>query len=563
MRWFYPDDEQTLFTNRAYELGVLDLAATALRRGERHHLALIGFRRVGKTLILKEFIRRLLSRRAGDVLPVYLDLQRVALTPRQLALDYVGTVVGWASHQGPPPPAQATDPVAITASAGTLGAEATAIVEAFMRDHARVDLPDRAILERALALPEDLAESIGRPLMVCLDEFQLWQTLDNFPELGSGFDMFRAALQVQSKVAYVAAGSAVRAMDQIFGAPAAPLFLHFRRLAVGPFTREDTHELARKKLAILEQMIPGETVEAIYRLSRGHPYYTWALADRFVELVALHGRDVTPGTVEEAFVLETLKTDGRIYGLARHLLDESLARARGQASLRAVLNVVAAAEQPLSLAEVARGLRRTAGATRVLLQRLVDVDLIARVERGYALADPVLQIWLAYFVRGVELLEIPRAGALQRLIAEVLEKYQRVSTELGVARESQVRELLRHFSGQEVDGRLFGLSGKVRVPTFKAVTRYEAEDGSGEVDAVASNGETWVVAVRWRNRQATIADLNRFLKVARSHGDRYWFIAKSGFKANALRFAREAGIMVSNDEAIQGLSERLGVRFSR
>lgn len=157
------------------------------------------------------------------------------------------------------------------------------------------------------------------------------------------------------------------------------------------------------------------------------------------------------------------------------MLDESLARARGQASLRAVLDVVAAANGPLTLAEVARAIKRATGTTRELLQRLTDVDLVVRTGDGYALSDPVLQVWLAYFTRGVELLEIPHAGALDRLVREVLEKYQWVTTELGLARESQVRELLRRFAGQEVDGRLFGLGkGKLRLPRFKRVERYEA-----------------------------------------------------------------------------------------
>lgn len=56
--YIYPEEERRFFTNREAQLARLNLTGELLAQGVRKHLAVTGFRRVGKTLILKEFIRR-------------------------------------------------------------------------------------------------------------------------------------------------------------------------------------------------------------------------------------------------------------------------------------------------------------------------------------------------------------------------------------------------------------------------------------------------------------------------------------------------------------------------
>ncbi|MEI6465950.1 MAG: hypothetical protein WCQ89_14600, partial [Verrucomicrobiota bacterium] len=56
---------------------------------------------------------------------------------------------------------------------------------------------------------------------------------------------------------------------------------------------------------------------------------------------------------------------------------------------------------------------------------------------------------------------------------------------LGRARESQLRELLRSFNGQVVDGAWFGADGALTLPLFSKVSPYRSPDGQLEVDALA------------------------------------------------------------------------------
>jgi len=102
--YLYPIDERTLFTDREHLLGLLELSAVELQQQRRKHLALLGLRRIGKTLILKEFILRWLQRPtppgAPPVIPVYLDLKRLGLSPESFAVEYIGAVLYLVSGEG-------------------------------------------------------------------------------------------------------------------------------------------------------------------------------------------------------------------------------------------------------------------------------------------------------------------------------------------------------------------------------------------------------------------------------------------------------------------------------
>jgi hypothetical protein len=134
---------------------------------------------------------------------------------------------------------------------------------------------------------------------------------------------------------------------------------------------------------------------------------------------------------------------------------------------------------------------------------------------------------------------------------------------LGVAKESQVRELLHRFAGQEVDGDLLGLPGRVQLPTFHQVASYRSDDGQVEIDALAevctepgrSGKERWTVEIEWRGRLAGVKELQKLLAAAETLAARPWFISRAGFTSEAEAFAHREGIMISGHEEIERLAE--------
>jgi len=584
--YLYPVDERALFTDRDHYLGLLELCCTELQQDRRKHLALLGLRRIGKTLILKEFILRWLQRPtapgAPPVLPIYVDLKRLGLSPESFAVEYVGSVLYWFLEKGQGRWDDYARLPTLLRAASTLGnPRVLDMVLELDADLRQQVIPQRRLLELAFNFPEVLAREQGVRFLICIDEFQDLGLLSNFPQVGDVLDIFRALLQTQSAVAYVAAGSAISLMEGIFHQARSPLFVHFRSERVGPFGRAESEELARKALA--GEALPAAAAQTLYDWTHGHPFYIYAVAERMRELILLSGRAADAQLVREAFVLETLSSAGRIYNLCRYVIEESMGQARGQALLRLLLQILAESESPLTLTEIAHRLRRPAGAARALLNRLGQVDLVAQIDGAYDLPDPVLKIWLAYFHAGVELLTVPRREILEGLVADMAQRYQRLSSELGLAKESQacrelsrtVREVMAAFDGRLAPGRLFGRTasgaGAVQLPVFTRVAAYQSPDGQVELDAIAEGAAPWLVEVKWRNRPVSRADIAAFADKARTVAGRLqlagaptlWVVSGGGFKPSALSYAADAGILVSGAQDLQELAELLGVRFGK
>jgi len=536
------------FTNRVSELTTLALVADDLLVGRPRHVALFGLRRIGKTLVCQEQMRRLHA--SGKVIPVYLDLQDLASSPELFTQRYVGLSCFWAVNhgEGPADPyLSATD--LMQTNAGSLSV-VTRTAAALINEMGKQKVDYTTLLNIAFDFPERLAEALGRPLMYFLDEFPELLTLGSFPGVGDPLKHFRAALQRQTRVAYVITGSAVSATEHIVQDHQSPLFLQFRALELHPFTPEDTQALTEK---LVGRLSPAAQA-AIHTYTFGHPFYVTALAERVRELAAGATEAVSPELVSQAFVLEALENRGQIYGYCRYLYDISLQKARGYGVLKALLQILAI-EDGLTLSEVASRVRRQASAARDYLRRLMEVDLLVERQGRYFYADPVFRYWVAQTTKGVAIEGFPRQEELKALVADLAERFARASTQLGRAKESEVRELLRKLAGRTVPGAYLGQTNPIPVPAFTRIEPYRSPDGQTEIDALAENGERWAVEVKWRQKRVGRRELDQLMTAAAGLQARAWCVSQAGFAPEALTFAAEKGVLISNAEDLAALAK--------
>jgi hypothetical protein len=560
--YIYPEEEQHVFTNREHTLAVLGLTRDLLIQGVRKHLALSGFRRIGKPLVLREFLRRNLPESSTDGCRIiYIDLPRLALTPEAFAAQYLGYLLYWMENDFQKRVERYFDAPAQLAAAGRMAGDASKAVFSEHVVHLHQELlkekPDQhLLLDLAFNAPEVYAQAAGQQVIVILDEFPEILALNNYPQIHDVLALFRAILQAQSRVVYVVAGSMIGLMERIFLDAGSPLFVHFQLEAVGPFGREDSDSLARKRLLLLADPVPVDVLASIYRVTRGHPFYIYATCLRVIENVSLLHKPLNSATVQEAFTLETLGSTGRIYNLCRYVLEQSLQGVRGETMPQAVLQVLAQEPAGMTLTKVATRLKRPTGAIRQVLAWLVDVDLVEqREDKTYGYRDPVLQVWVAYYYSGLQLTGLPNHKILTNLVAELMEKYERAANELGLAKESQVRELLKTFAGQEVDGQLFGVRGRVKLPAFEHVAPYLSPDGQVQVDSLAENHERWAVEIKWRGRLSGKKEMEKLAANAHNLAAKPWFISKVGFTQEAIEFARQSGMMFSSQTDLEALAK--------
>lgn len=552
---FYPDDQQLIFTNREYELAQLAHYRQALGSGPVEHVALFGLRRIGKTLLIKEFMRRTLTE-APDVKPAYMDFATLASSPENFAIGYVGQICYWMLRQGEGDSGPFLSPGSL---AGALfknnGADLYPIIEPLLNELEKAR-PDRQILlHQAFHFPQEVARIRKCSLALILDEFQEIRTLTHYPNSQNVLALLRAEMQSQSGILYLLAGSAVSVLTDLLSNPDSPLFAQFTHLPVEAFNRESTAVLARK---LTNDLAPANLLPLIHSLTNGHPFYTTALCRRLMNLVDVAQRPMEADTAKQAFLAETLAPHGRIYDFCRYVYDLSLQKAAGYGALKAVLQILAA-EEGLTASQIARKLRVTSGTASDYLRWLREVDLVSERDHNYYYRDPVLRFWVANTIRGVEISLTAEPLDLANLMARLDAQLQRVSEELGVAQESRIRELMRQFNNQAVDGVILGIPGQNTLPRFEQVIEYRSPDGQVQLDAVgqAAGGVKWIVEVKWRAKRVGKKEMERLLAHARAESAQGWFISRAGFTDEAAGFAQKEGLFYSDEQAIHRLQTTL------
>jgi AAA+ ATPase superfamily predicted ATPase len=539
-----------VFTDRVHELSILAQAAADLERGRPHHIALFGLRRIGKTLLCQEQMRHLAEQ--GRVVPVYMNLEGICTSPELFVQRYIGLTCFWAvaGGQGAADPyLRAVDLLQTPAAAMPVVLEA---VRFLLTELGREAVDPGALLHLAFDFPDRLAAALERPIMCFLDEFTELSALARFPQVGNPYKLFRSVMQQHAHVGYVVTGSAVTAMEQMVRSHESPLFLQLRAIELPPLTAEDTQVLTLKLMG--GPLSPAAQAE-VYAYTAGHPFYVTALVERLREVAPGDPDAVGPDQVAHAFLLETLGARGQIYNYCRYLYDISLQKARGYAVLKALLQILAE-EDGLSLTQAARRLHRRPSSVQDYLRWLIEVDLLVVREQRYFYRDEVLRYWVAYTARGIEIDGFPRAEDLKDLVADLAERFARASTQLGRAKESEVRELLRKLAGLTVPGAYLGQAAPILVPAFTRIESYRSPDGQTEIDALAENGERWAVEVKWRQKRVGRSELDQLLTAAAvGLQARPWCISQAGFTPEALIFAAENDILISSAEDLAALSK--------
>ena len=69
-------------------LDILDRNTASFRKGSGKNIALLGSRKSGKTLIVKEHLKN-----AKDVVPIYIDLEKISLNPENFSVEFVGNII--------------------------------------------------------------------------------------------------------------------------------------------------------------------------------------------------------------------------------------------------------------------------------------------------------------------------------------------------------------------------------------------------------------------------------------------------------------------------------------
>lgn len=503
-----------MFVNRTKELHLLEMASQGITKKEKMNIAIIGNRRIGKTELLLEFKKK--NDNNATIIFPYLNIQRLGTVDsfifsyiRELLFE-IGRKTGNISHK-----IQLSnwDDILILASKLHIEEPITKI-KAQTGEHA---------VDYLFEVQIELLKQTGFFCMFLLDEFHYVK------QFGTSFlPKMRAGVEKEIRISYVVTGSSISLMEHIFSESNEPFFAQFRRIYLGVLSQQHTKKLAKEFLH--KYSIPCDDIylKEIYKVTKGHPFYTISLCRKIIEQFEMVDKE----KIQYAFLEETLSPKGDIYLVLDYIFNESLSRAYKGGKHRQIL-LILAQQQGLTLTEISKQLHSPTGEVSNYMQILLKTDLLLRENNKYFFRDNLLAFWLKNTFLGINQTEVEKKQVRTLLIDELQEKYHQASSELGKAKEYELKEKL---------GKQFGVT----------LQNYHSDDGRIEFDLLGKKDEEYFIfEIKWRNQPTDYADVKKFVEKVKksafqSEKVALFFVSKNEYTANARKLAKQHNVTLLN-----------------
>ena len=511
---FYPESEEILFTNREKELEALEFYLEEFLNGIKENICIFGLRRIGKTILIKEFVKR-----HKELKSIYLNFEFLFSVPIELSQNFVLESAKWFFDEE----LEIYDLVALP------GGE---VVKKILRELEKGESSKSEVIKLAFEYLRELGKE--EKIVVFMDEFQEILKLKNYRELRNILGIFREYINDEN-ILFIISGSFPHLMRDMIANGESPLYNQFKELKLDYFEGESASELISKVIECDE-----ESERLIYQLTGGHPFYIVSLAKRTKLIHRIYELSINPTTIKRAFLIETLYPEGGIYKHCSYLLNTVLSLAKYKAPLIGILNTLLK-EDGLTQSEIAKRIKVSQGEARLYTSELERLDILQRIEDRYYIEDKVLKMWLDLRKTG-ELGESPKDKPVEIYLRTLERKYLKAKTELGKAKESEIREKLKEKFGIE----------------FKPYLDKNIEfDGVGTDDNYVN-----IVEVKWKNKPADLRAMKNFIeKIEQSEFStkkkRLIFISKSGLTPAALKFAKSNGVEVLDNNLEEVWEERV------
>ncbi|HLC60024.1 MAG TPA: hypothetical protein VJJ52_01195 [Candidatus Nanoarchaeia archaeon] len=368
-------------------LDILDRNMASFKKGSGKNIALLGSRKCGKTLIVKEHLKNV-----KDAVPIYIDFEKISLNPENFSVEFVGNII---FHFLKKPPVEYKKYLLlenlIKSENELKSKNSFSLIKTIENELLKIKPDQRALVDTAFKFSETLAKENNIKFLIVLDNFENIFDLNNFSQIKDVLSLLNLEAE---NVRYIATSSAIK-----------------QSLAsLKKFECYEIKNLERKESIELSESIIGKNDKAneeIFKLSWGHPLINILISNKYNEI-----KDV-----KKAFLIELLQKDNSIYDYCFDSLNNYYNRARGQTLLKTILRVVA--NEELRLSDIAKKIYRSAPVTKSILERLMEVDVIYKKDNKFYFTDNVLRVWLKLISHGYEFDDIPDDKILNEAMKEL------------------------------------------------------------------------------------------------------------------------------------------------
>lgn len=472
------------FFDRNKELGVLFSVLEEFERQQKRNLAIIGIRKIGKTSLIKEFIRKLNKNKPKIIcLDIYLPEQN----PHSFFRNCIASIV-----------LELMRKINFSIKTNTMTLEeALKIIE---QDFPRTALSIKNLISYMSHNKLDEAFSYlfnvfgvvkketDNPIIIFFDEFQ--RLCDYISDIPSPIDSFREKIMNQKEILYIISGSAVGMLNRLISSSKSPLYGHFEILPIRGFSYKDAYQFIVTKK---EKDFPlNDThISFLYEITNGNPFYL----DIFVHSLKRHCKfkkvkRVSDSALEEVLINQIFKTEGSIYSYFNLLLEQSLEKSGSSYYTEIIRSIALGNKRP---SKISKDTNIPITTLPSYLKKLQELELIKRSDltkknsrvAEYELIDVLFELWLKYvysirndpLLRDIEI----KIKIFKNNISKMIQDY---NSELGRGYEARIRELFSNFNNEEYLGMFF--------PKFKSVERKNIEGEEIDVFCKTDNGEVWI-----------------------------------------------------------------------
>jgi len=377
----------------------------------------------------------------------------------------------------------------------------------------------RGAVSTLFELPYLLIKKEKKEFIIILDEFQNVASFNGIIP-----DVLRQKIQEKRGVYYYLAGSEIGLIEDMINRYKTPLFGHFTNFRVDYFSYENARQFALAQCKKRGLIINEGLLNFLISLTGGFPFYIRVLVYELSSLLVKEKREfVNKKDVKIVLRKSLFGQQGRLYKHFEETLDVNLQRRRSGRFYQ-ILKVIA--QKPMGITKIAElvGLKVTSIPTYI--NGLLKTELIAKKDGKYFVKDTLMRFWLN---AGLSLQENSILDAQKKLDTfnqKIKEFFDSLKTELGIAREAQIREV-------------FILSG-----SYQRVRGGFIE--GQELDIIAENEKGYLLG-EIKTRNVVENDIKRFLdkiKKTKTKIDRKIFVALMGIEKKALNLSKAENIEV-------------------
>ncbi len=377
-----------VFVRRSYYLDLLDSNTNSFKKGIVKHIALLGSRKSGKTTIVKEHLRNV-----KDIIPVYIDLEKISLNPENFSIEFIGNTI---FHYLKKPLTEYKKFLLLDHLLKTeneiKSKSAFSLIKIIENELLKIKPDQKLLVESAFKFSWTLGKETNKKFLIILDNFENLLDLNNFSQIK---DILSIINFDAGNVNYIATSSAIK--------ECLALLKKFECYEIKNLEKNEAAELIKTIIEKADQ----KTIDEVFALSNGHPFITILISKKYNET-----KNVT-----KAFLIELLQKNNSIYNYCNESLNYYYNRARGQTLLKTILKVIA--NEELRLSEIAKKIYRSAPVTKSIIERLMEVDIIYKKDNKFYFADNVLRLWVKLTSHGFEFDDVPDDKILEEVAKEL------------------------------------------------------------------------------------------------------------------------------------------------